>query len=419
MTQDTASHPKSIHRPRIHGGAKDVAMPAPCYSYPLSKPSDAHGAMTELFVGRFITSFCGTHTSRSRKPWMMLLPDSLANDVRWPTIRLSLQAASLAQYAVEAAEPGATVQSREMYVQALKLHRRFIRENMGAAMFPSSIALTAVVANVILAFFEAIRCSHVDAYGFHVSAAAEILEIIGPEQCRSGLLNQLFFTLRSQMAFVSFISHAPFKLATRDWTQVLFSDQTAKPMSERVMDSIIALLQIASTCDTAESFDVQDVKVSMFYIRSQLEELWTAYSDRGTSFDQALISVAAPHSPINHNPVTILTTVYFNCASLILSHLSATYMGDHLADVTSIASCASILSGIEYLEKQSIGCAYMRMMLPLALVSLKSPEVDQQRVARAKIQTWHAQRLMSGLCMVSLHHLDNYRNLARGDSMED
>ncbi|RDW85371.1 hypothetical protein BP5796_03696 [Coleophoma crateriformis] len=349
----------------------------------------------------------------------MLLPDSLANNVRWPTIRLSLQAASLAHYAVEAAEPVATVQSREIYVQALKLHRRFIRENMGSAMFPSSIALTAVVSNVILAFFEAVRCSHVDAYGFHVSAAAEILEIIGPEQCRSGLLNQLFFTLRSQMAFVSFIRHTPFKLATEEWAQVLFSDQTAKPMSERVMDSIIVLLQILSTCDTAESFDVQDVRISVFHIHSQLEELWTAYSGSGTSFDQALISVAAPDSPINQNPVTILTTVYFNCASLILSHLSAAYMDDHLADITSIASCASILSGIEYLEKKSIGCAYMRMMLPLVLIGLQSPEVGQRRFAREKLQTWRAQRWMSGLCTVSLHHLDNYVKLARDDSMED
>lgn len=202
MTPGTSSHSGFIHKPRTSSKLKASTAQQ---RYPLIKAPATGNAMTELVVAQFITSFCGTHSSRSRESWMMLLPDTLPGNSKWPTIRSSLQAVSVAHYAVKTDEPGAMVRPQEMYTKALTLHRTFIRVNLSSQQLPPSTAFELVASNAILSFFEAVHCSHIDAYGFHISAAAAVLENIGPDLCQNGALNQLFFTIRSQMVWFALV----------------------------------------------------------------------------------------------------------------------------------------------------------------------------------------------------------------------
>ncbi len=57
---------------------------------------------------------------------------------------------------------------------------------------------------LILAFYEAINSTQSEGYIGHVEGAAKMVEMLGPEGCHGGLVNELFFTARPQM--VSFLN---------------------------------------------------------------------------------------------------------------------------------------------------------------------------------------------------------------------
>lgn len=201
----------------------------------------------------------------------------------------------------------------------------------------------------------------------------------------------------------------------KKWDEVVFSGRTTKPISERVMDRIIHLLHISRSFTIHEPVNIQDVRSLVSSMRTQLEELWILSNDESRLHGDNAPFIPPSRAPVDPNPVAHLTSVYFNCAWLLLSHLSFSYLDDYLEDITPLAYCRSILSSIEYLEGKSIGCAYMRMMLPLAFVSLQSPDEEQRHIAQAKIRSWHERRLMRGLCTISIHHLEKHWEQTRDD----
>lgn len=155
-----------------------------------SPPTDV--VMMEMFVTRYLTYFCGSSEDR-RKPWMLRQYGDIS------TAGLPLQAVALAHYATEASQPEARVKSHDIYVKALAKHRTLVGQALNGRWSQKSLALEMVSSNLILGYFEAAQSSGTDAYALHVHSAASFLHRIGPESCRSGLLNQLFYAVRSQL----------------------------------------------------------------------------------------------------------------------------------------------------------------------------------------------------------------------------
>ena len=135
---------------------------------------------------------------------MLRLPDASCNASALKMMELPLQAAALAHFASEAALPGAMMKSNEMYTKALGFHRIFVGEVFCGRYAQISQAFELVSSNIMLAFFEAIQHTSYDAYRDHITAAANFLEMIGAEDCKAGVLNQLFFSVRAQTVSSTF-----------------------------------------------------------------------------------------------------------------------------------------------------------------------------------------------------------------------
>lgn len=175
------------------------------------------------------------------------------------------------------------------------------------------------------------------------------------------------------------------------------------------MDSIIALLQISAMRNSSifSQTESDRARGSICLVRSQLEELQSLCANDGKPHEHGVISGVDSPIPIYRDPFTALNHMHINCAWLMLSSLSVIFDDDVLLGLEAKQCCNSILSGVGYLESQSIGCAYMRMILPLFLVALKSPTMIQRQYAMDKLRTWEAGNLMSGLCAVALYYAEN------------
>ena len=135
---------------------------------------------------------------------MLRLPDASCNASALQIMELPLQAAALAHFATEAALPDAMMKSNEIYTKALGFHRAFVGEVVRGRHAQISRAFELVSSNIMLAFFEAIQHTSYNAYRVHISAAAGFLEIVGAENCKAGVLNQLFFSVRAQTVSPAF-----------------------------------------------------------------------------------------------------------------------------------------------------------------------------------------------------------------------
>jgi hypothetical protein len=56
-----------------------------------------------------------------------------------------------------------------------------------------------ILSPLMLALFESTLCTSAFGWMHHVSAAAEMLESIGPEACQSGIMHELFRSTRINM----------------------------------------------------------------------------------------------------------------------------------------------------------------------------------------------------------------------------
>jgi hypothetical protein len=151
--------------------------------------------MMQLFMVRYLTYFCGSFGGR-RRPWMRRRYEDIK------TVDLSFQAAALAHYATEAARPDALVKSHDLYIKALGKQRGLVGQALNGRWTRESLAVEMVSSNLMLAFFEATQGTTHDAYRAHIHAAATFLESMGPKCCKDGVLNQLFFAVRSQLVSI-------------------------------------------------------------------------------------------------------------------------------------------------------------------------------------------------------------------------
>jgi hypothetical protein len=67
----------------------------------------------------------------------------------------------------------------------------------------------------------------------------------------------------------------------------------------------------------------------------------------------------------------------------------------------------SVLSAATFLSQVEIGCAYIRMILPLQLVAQVSPSHGQRVIARTILQSWWREKPIKGLAGLALQSIDS------------
>lgn len=188
--QTRARRPYAPSRRRAVSTASELAQVPP------------HHMMMQLFMARYLTYFCGSFGGR-RRPWMRRRYEDIK------TVDLSFQAAALAHYGTQAAQSNALVKSRDLYIKALEKQRGLVGQALNGRWTRESLAVEMVSSNLMLAFFEATQGTTPDAYLAHIHAAAAFLGGMGPEYCKDGILNQLFFAVRSQLVSIKSTVSAP------------------------------------------------------------------------------------------------------------------------------------------------------------------------------------------------------------------
>ena len=155
-------------------------------------------AMSELFFSHFIDFFCGKNVGSLRKPWMHQLPLAHLTPGSPLTVTLSIQAVALGYHAMRSQDRQALRRAYEIYGHALKTHRVSLATLQSSRCTETFLTVEVLRATLMLSFFETLHYSHPAAYTEHITGATTVLEMVGANKCKTGPLNQLFFSVRSQ-----------------------------------------------------------------------------------------------------------------------------------------------------------------------------------------------------------------------------
>lgn len=156
--------------------------------------------VTEAFYARFLAYFTSEGEGkdiRNRRTWLHSLP-LLPTDGINDALVLAVQATAFAYCAVESGDMALRQHSWKPYGEAPRKHTGY----MFRPRQKHEITVHMVSVSVLCSFFEAMQATNADAYCSHIYGAAKMLEITKPRQCLEGVHCQIFFHLKTQLAFI-------------------------------------------------------------------------------------------------------------------------------------------------------------------------------------------------------------------------
>lgn len=289
--------------------------------------------------------------------------------------------------------------------------------------------LEMISTSVLLSIFEAMQSTTPTAYHAHVDGAVRMIEHTGPGECYQGALCQLFFHVRTQMAFVNLTTRTCLKVQMHR-ILVEHLEYTRLPIFQQLMDHIGILAEAYVQGDGSEessrstsSHTESSPKMpepAYLDVKAGIERLYTEYTTQAAERGEVLIShpfLPLPPSPIGtkaptgiyRDPFTALTLSYFSATRILLSLLSPPSQSPSTASAfpaepKDTLHFSQILSAASYLAISRIGFTYMRMAVPLFLVAAHSPDPVQRREARAVFEEW-GRGNMRGISALALQRL--------------
>jgi len=163
------------------------------FQLPPHQPSRAE-AFSRLFVSHFIESF--GNASEQLPVWIDKIPEFLTSPVPAP-VKHSIHAAAMAFYGIMTRNVSIQTEATRFYSNALRTqryllqHRTLLTSNTRTRTILPSVDMT-VCASIMMCHFELMASTTPYGWIHHIHAAARILEIRGPENCRLGLENDMF-----------------------------------------------------------------------------------------------------------------------------------------------------------------------------------------------------------------------------------
>jgi hypothetical protein len=173
---------------------KTIAAIRSQYRFPaLYQPSRAQAdALDVAFMSHFVQLNQSSRSYTPEIPWLTHLPTLHNNSVK-PAVRLSVRAASMAFFAKVHNDPTILVDSYRWYTVSLNAQRTSLAR-LGGQRIPDD---EEILVPIILGLYEVYAGTTSDSVLLHVAAAAEIIKLRGPDNCRSGIVWPLFKAMRS------------------------------------------------------------------------------------------------------------------------------------------------------------------------------------------------------------------------------
>jgi len=390
-------------------------------------------SITEAFYSRFLSYFTSEGEGkdiRNRATWLHRLPQ-LSVDGTNDALTLAVQATASAYCAAEVGDPALTRHAWDLYGRAIQTHGRFLARSQNGV---AAVTIHMISTSVLFSLFEAIQATSADAYRSHIYGAAKMFEVTDPTQCNDGVLCQIFFHIRTQMAFVQLTGRG--EKAPLDLKKILHSslDYEELPMSQRLTSQFTRLADAYNDVKSGEAL----LETKEFEdMQEQVEELWREYSGAVSKVEDSTIQTemlaAAPNylwleasdQAISEGDLLFWTdaetgATYYRDAytALIISYFCGTHvllniLAPQIAADDHTDYYGAILEASKFMSTRLIGCAYMRMAAPLLLVAMHAPDSAQRLEAVSYFESWKTGS-MRGISALALNCTNrNYVHMIR------
>lgn len=134
----------------------------------------------------------------------------------------------------------------------------------------------------------------------------------------------------------------------------------------------------------------------------RIEDLWAEYQEEANRLDKP-IKLASSGGRQYRDAFTAMTVAYFPAARILLSTVSSPQVAQYSASSEAMdGNSQLILNCSSFLMRKDIGCAYLRMFLPLTLVARYSASSEQRTLARTLLERWLYGTPFRGLSSIAL-----------------
>ena len=357
--------------------------------------------LTEAFYARFLSYFTSEGESRDIRhqlTWLHRLPH-FSTDGTNNALTLAVQATASSYCATETNNVVLARHAMDLYGRAIHSHARYLaRSGVGK----QRVTVHMISTSLLFSFFEAMQATSAEAYRLHIYGAAKMFEIASPRECAQGVLCQIFFHLRTQMAFVQLTGDGG-KMPV-DVSSILYKslEYDELPMFQRLTSHLTSLADVYHGMEEVGNGRRSVDLVEYMTIRSSVDALWHEYTGAASAKNE-ILSWWDPESDMTRyrDAFTALTISYFSAARILLA-VTVPQLAASILDFTDHSR--TVLQAALYLQTCRIGCAYMRMAAPLLLVAVHAPKAEQRRIAIGCFESWRkgSMRGISALALESI-----------------
>lgn len=345
-----------------------------------------------------------------RSSWTLKLPD-LENNPGAHALRSSLRAVSLAYTAHVTKNDSVRYEAYRQYGRSLQRQRTTL---MVMPMTSDMAAATnALLAMVILSYFELISGIAPSAWIEHTTAAERLMVMLGPDALRHEIIGQLFYSIRSHSVQRAAIygQYSPFSEPL--WLEQNLAEvlpRRRRSVARNHYDILVEyVLRLSRYVHGYERFSADNGPGTML---EELERLYEHFlTVRGLRLEDAPLlkpkfasewmrSVGdASHAlhPSMHVDFPAMTVCYFHIgAIMLLAHVSV--LGRPHYDLAYNA--ATIIAAGKFLSRPggSNGVAVLRMMLPFSSIWCFVNDQKVKLEAKKMFVEWSAREGLGGLC---------------------
>lgn len=368
--------------------------------------------MSTAFVSHFVSFFTSTDNGPPRRTWLHAMCDTGQGSSR-ALLALALEATATAFC-------GVMEKNFTLVADASKLHGTVLSQYKSLHN-DGSPATTRLCISVILSLLEAIWPTSQDGYYVHLQACWIMLTTSNLSEGENlFILKQItthiaYQTVRNISAAFScnlltryqllVIGTAPSHfqnaiISNQNFWGALFGIQREhqRPVADRLLVDMFRLLQLLGQNQAMGSDSWQVVQ----HISSNIEALSAEHELRRlTSSDS---NMSASSNKQYFESFTAMTAAYVSAARILLSVAQSLLSGCDCGISTEYSR--DILNSSHFLQSQDIGCAYVRMFLPITVVALYSPSNEQRSMARDILTISCYQASFSGLSSLSLERIN-------------
>ncbi|KAK5994135.1 hypothetical protein PT974_07575 [Cladobotryum mycophilum] len=199
------------------------------------------------FVSQFVSLISSSRRGYSplrQRSWIFELPELVAT-TSMPSVRYSIRAAALIYHAVARQNRKAGMDAVHWYLAGMKSYRASIlgpgaQRQTSAGSKPSRLPDYRVICvPLMFSFFEGMQGITSDAELQHHVAAAEMVELRGPEGCVSGMEHGMMRSLRSMEAFHSIMQNRQARFSSPEWLSLPFQ-QNKKIRYDLLVDILLS-----------------------------------------------------------------------------------------------------------------------------------------------------------------------------------